>query len=286
MLHKISFTYIPSDTSCSKTRARGYYKLSTSFFPKFKFLDHALSRLLSALLGVHKFSLASQDTLPTDPPSSIVAGWINRLKISYEIEHCVPTNQTNPLIIVANHPMGCHEALGIINALQSKGHNVKFLINRAFAVPEHMKQISLPVDIENPKENLSLLRGALKWSKRGGTIVIFPAQDIANNYIFSKSGGENPWKRNVYKFLLLAKADVLPVYVDGKNSHLFDFITTFCKPVRPLFITREIFNKTGKTFRIIFGSPIPFEDIQNFQSDQQAMAWLREKTLNLKAKIK
>ncbi len=85
--------------------------------------------------------------------------------------------------------------------------------------------------------------------------------------------------------------DIVPVYFNGKNSNLFYLVSRlrlFFKikgNLEKLFMVREITSQRGKTFDIVFGEPIPYQNFTNEKTSKEWADQIYNKVYSLEEKL-
>jgi hypothetical protein len=105
--------------------------------------------------------------------------------------------------------------------------------------------------------------------KDGATVGIFPAGGIATAPRGFGPAEELSWKLFLPKLMQAGKANVLPVYMEGQNSLLFQMISRVSLTVRRALLFREFHRQAGKAVTINVGDILPWSDISRF-SDRKA----------------
>ena len=85
-----------------------------------------------------------------------------------------------------------------------------------------------------------------------------------------------PWKKTFITKSVEYQRDVVPIHFSGRNSERFYKIAHFSdKYVKKVnlamfFLVDEMYRNVGKTFRVSFGKPIPW---QTFDDSKTPMEW-------------
>jgi putative hemolysin len=89
------------------------------------------------------------------------------------------------------------------------------------------------------------------------------------------------WKRFTAKVIQQTQATVVPIYVHGQNSRLFQLASRIHLQLRLSLLLHEIRNKIGKTVRVTIGDPIAYETLSQAADRNGMLTYLRKVTFNL-----
>ena len=71
------------------------------------------------------------------------------------------------------------------------------------------------------------------------------------------------------------------MYFSGKNSWFFNFLDLVDWRLRSLRLGHEVYNKKGKTIRVVFGKPIMPDEIAKHTDLEELGNFLKDKTYAL-----
>ena len=128
------------------------------------------------------------------------------------------------------------------------------------------------------RSNRHGLRESLQWLKNEGLLVVFPAGEVASFDIRRRSVADPPWNRSIARLITLAKAPVVPMFLEGHNGLGFQMAGMIHPRIRTALLPRELLNKTGKTLTVRAGNSVSFKKIESFDSDIERIEYLRRKT--------
>ncbi len=202
-----------------------------------------------------------------------------RLGVKYtlsasEIEH-VP--QTGGVIIIANHPFGGVDGLIAINALHARRPDLKLLANGVLARLKPLQSAVLAVDMfgGDSRTNAQSVRAALRHVAEGGALFTFPAGEVAHlQWRFGKVF-DPAWPRSAARLIQLAGVPVVPMFIGGRNSALFQLVGLVHPKLRTLLLPRELLNKSGTSVGVRIGMPISARRITKLASPAAMSAHLR-----------
>lgn len=193
--------------------------------------------------------------------------------------------RTGGLLAVASHPFGGLDALVLHALLRSVRSDVRVLANAlVFRIPE-LRSNLIPVDIFGGREaavqNSRALRQAIEWLRVGGSLLIFPAGEVAHLRWRSFRVEESAWPEIVARLALRAGAAVLPLHVAGRNSAVFQCAGLIHAGLRTALLPRELLNKRGRCVRVRVGNIVSPRRTQLFRDAATLTRYLRDRTLAL-----
>jgi hypothetical protein len=96
-----------------------------------------------------------------------------------------------------------------------------------------------------------------------------------------------PWKKTFITKSVEYHRDVVPIHFSGQNSERFykiaHFSDKYIKKVNlaMLFLVDEMYKNVGKTFRVSFGKPIPWQTFNNSKTPMEWAQFVRNKVYEL-----
>lgn len=180
----------------------------------------------------------------------------DELDISYKLSNKdrekIPSE--GKLIIVANHPLGGLDGLILLKLVSEIRNDVKIIANDVLMNIQNLADYFLPFDLlsrKDLKKNYTLISEALK---KENAIIIFPAGEVARFTI--KGIKDKKWNKGAVYFAEKFQTPVLPIFIRGRNSFLFYFISLFSKKLSMFLLPYELFNKKNKSYEIKIDHPI------------------------------
>lgn len=185
---------------------------------------------------------------------------------------------TGRVVIISNHPIGSLDGLALLKLVSEVRSDVKVVANELLYAIKPLRSLLLPVDNmsgkRNRKENLQAIHGHLNGE---GAVIIFPAGEVSR---FSPAGiRDGRWRNGFIKFAAKAKAPILPVHINARNSVFFYALSLLAKPLSTLWLIREMFKQNNRTVRVTIGSAIEFNVYEKLPLTAPAKARLFKKHL-------
>lgn len=167
---------------------------------------------------------------------------------------------TGPVVVAANHPHGILDGLVLSVLMRRIRPDVKILANSLLGTIPELRQYLICVDPYGGKEartsNRAPLREALRWLREGGLLLVFPAGDVASLRPGKLAITESAWSPNAARLAILTDAQIVPAFIEGRNSLLFHVLGLLHPRVRTALLPRELLNKQNQRVRVVFGKPI------------------------------
>ena len=178
---------------------------------------------------------------------------------------------------------------GAYRAMPSRRRpDVRFLANGILTTVRELREIVIPVDpISGAKaagKNSAGLRASLKHLRSGGMLVIFPAGEVSQFHLRAGAVTDAEWNPSAARIAGLARVPVVPAYVAGANSLLFQIAGMAHATLRTALLGRELLNKRGTRVEVRFGAPIAPGKLMAISTAREQTAYLRWRTYLLSSR--
>lgn len=209
---------------------------------------------------------------------------LDEMKVSYEVSDAdrslIPP--TGPVVVVANHPYGGIESAIMCVLLKSVRPDMKILSNSLLRRIPEVHDYAIFVDPfhgkTSKKVNMAPLRETIEWLRKGGMLMVFPAGEVSH-ISWSNSGIADPkWDNSVARIVRMTKSPVLPIFIEGHNSPLFQVAGLIHPRLRTAMLPHEMMAMRNARVRLAVGNLIPFRKIETFATDTDVMNYLRFRT--------
>jgi putative hemolysin len=165
------------------------------------------------------------------------------------------------VLVVANHPFGIVDGLMIGHLIATVRPDVKLMVHSLLCQPPEARDALLPVDFghgpEARRTSAETRRLAVEWLDQGHVLVIFPAGGVATAKTpFAKRAADAAWHPFVSRLAVRPGVRVLPVFIHGQNSRLFQMVSHWSYPLRVALIFRETTRRMGRAVKLAVGAPI------------------------------
>lgn len=170
-----------------------------------------------------------------------------------EIERIPPTGR---IVIIANHPIGSLDSLALLKLVSDIRPDAKVLANRLLMAAEPLHSLLLPVNNMQSDTERSWLNRIQQHLSAEGVLILFPAGEVSR--LQPNGIRDGKWHSGFLRFATHAKAPILPVYIDGRNSALFYGASVLYKPLSTMLLIQEMFGQQRKHIEIRIGEQIPY----------------------------
>ena len=253
----------------------------TKHYPQIQrkpWLFKSLSFVLRHLLHEREITEFGQ-TYPNVQGLDFVEQVLEYFKISYSARDVekerIPAQ--GRVVIVANHPIGSLDALALIKLVSEVRKDVKVVANQLLMAIEPLHGMLLPVNNMQggtAKDHLDNIQAHLH---NEGALLIFPSGEVSR--LRPQGVRDTRWRSGFLRIAKLAKAPVLPVFIDAKNSPLFYSVSMLHKPLATLLLVTEMFKQKRKHLPMRIGELIPFESFSHSKLNKKQLVKLFKRHL-------
>ena len=194
--------------------------------------------------------------------------------------------KTGPVLIVVNHPNGVLDGLVIGQLLQSVRPDFKILAQSVFMQVDALAPNILPVSFgetdDATKINLQTRKDAINHLKDDGCICVFPAGGVSTSLTPFGKAKDTRWRNFTAKLLAVPDVQVVPIYIAGQNSRLFQIVSHISDTLRKAMLLYEFKRRLGSAVQIAVGQPLQLSDWDADNGDPVAlMQYLYQQTYGL-----
>ena len=192
------------------------------------------------------------------------------LKILIQGQEYLPVE--GKYIIASNHPLGGPEGLALMSVVGAKYANLKFIVNDVLLNLENIKNLFVPVNKHgaNTRESIRIIDEVLKSQ---AIVLTFPFGLVSRK---RKGKIEDlEWKKAFINWAKKYERDIIPVFIDGRNSNFFYNLANIRKAlgikvnIEMLYLVNEMFKHRNGNLNITFGTPIHYKTFDNSISERQ-----------------
>ena len=96
-----------------------------------------------------------------------------------------------------------------------------------------------------------------------------------------------PWQKSFIAKSISHKKDVIPTYIEGKNSNFFYSLSNIRTKLgikanlEMFYLADELFKQKGETITIKFGKPISYQTFDKSRSQEEWAKYVREKVYDM-----
>ena len=203
-----------------------------------------------------------------------------RLEVDYEQDQLDQIPEEGPVIVTANHPLGGHDAMALLALVEKRRPDVKVLANKMLGKMRFLHDAILQVDVlgDSSGGNQSTMREVIRFVKDGGALIVLPAGAVSHLNRKSKVITDDPWTTHIGVLARLTKATIVPAFIGGRNSSMFQMAGLVHPLLRTMLLPHELVRSTGMRFPIRIGDPVTPSRIAKFDSPEDLVEYLRALT--------
>jgi putative hemolysin len=206
------------------------------------------------------------------------------IKIKTTGEENIPKD--GRFIFAANHPLGGTESHVFIKIVSDHFPDIKFPVNDILMEITPLHPIFIPVNKfgGQKKENIQLFNDTLASNAQ---ILIFPAglcsRKIKGEIIDLK------WKKTFISKAIEYKRDIIPVFIEGRNSNFFYNLANLRKflgikfNIEMLFLVNEVYKQKNRTISLHFGKPISYTKFDKSKSHTKWAKFVKDEVYKIKS---
>ena len=157
-------------------------------------------------------------------------------------------------IVVANHPIGSLDGLGLLKLISAKRPGIKSLSNAMLYTVPHMRGMIFPIDNVARKLSKKTYSNLNRHLADGNGLLIFPAGLVSR-----KRAGridDLPWRKGFYQLAKTHNVPIIPMYIDAHNSWFFYSLSRINFALSTLWLVREMFNFRHQRVPVYVGQPM------------------------------
>lgn len=237
-----------------------------------KFLPRFILKYLKRIVHqdeINQFLIDNENNFGLD----FVHSYIKTFGVDIEVFGFENVPEEGKFIFVSNHPLGGLESMVLMGIVSRKFNKLKFLVNDILMYLQNLREVFIPVNKhgKNPQEYFNQLDEAFNSDAQ---ILIFPA-GLVSRKIKGKIM-DLEWKKSFVSMAKKNERDVIPVYIDAKNSNFFYNLSNFRKRIgvkaniEMLYLADEMFKQRGHKVKLYFGKPISHE---TFDKSKTFVEW-------------
>ena len=176
------------------------------------------------------------------------------------------------VIFASNHPLGGLDGVAFMQAIGKYKKNVKFLVNDILMNVSNLEPLFVPVNKlgEQSKSGVMAIENAYASDQ---ALLVFPAGLVSR-----KRNGkivDLEWKKSFINKAKKYKKDIVPVYIEGRNSNFFYNLARIRTwlgikaNIEMLYLPDEMFSQRGKRITIRIGKKIPYTTFDKRNNERQ-----------------
>ncbi len=164
--------------------------------------------------------------------------------------------ESGKVVIVANHPIGSLDGLALLKLIYDIRADVKIVANDLLMNLEPLKPLLLPIRNMTGTSRKHQIRGISTALDQDAAVILFPSGEVSRLGLRGIKDG--PWQQGFLKLAERAKAPILPIRIEGRNSALFYLASLLAKPLSTVMLVGQMFHQREKQVKMTVGRIIPF----------------------------
>ena len=190
-------------------------------------------------------------------------------------------------IIASNHPLGGLDGMALMHVLGKLRSDLVFPVNDLLMNIPGLRPLFIPINKHGRNtENAKLIDDTFASEKM---ILYFPAGLVSRKQRINGSFvvRDLEWKNTFIKKAKKYQRDVIPVFIEGRNSDWFYNLARWRKRlgikanIEMLYLVDEMVRQFNKTITIMVGDPISYTTFDKSKTDTQWASWVQEKVYQM-----
>jgi len=257
--------------------------ISNSLNFPFPSIGSLIERIIEDSIGLSTMSSMYEYALSMhNEDDSFYDTVLKTMNCTYHVHGHELIPKEGPVIIVANHPFGGIEGVILGSLMGSIRPDFKIMANSLLGrIPEfHDSMIFVNPFGGNDAitENRKGLKEAIHWVKDGGILGVFPAGEVSH-YQPSMGMITDPyWNTNIVRMAKMTDASIIPMFIHGHNSLLFQTMGMIHPRLRTMLLPREYLKQNNQQITISVGKPIQKQVLSSFMSENDCTRYIRQRT--------
>lgn len=178
------------------------------------------------------------------------------------------------VILAANHPLGALDGIAFMKAVGAHRKDIRFLVNDLLMAIKNFGELFIPVN-KHGRNSGDYIETIDKVYASSNCLLIFPAGLVSRRQK-GRVIEDLIWKKSFISKAVLNKKNIVPVYIEGRNSSFFYNLAYWRKKIgikaniEMFYLVDEMYKQNDKTLTFIFGEPISW---QTFTPDHRDEYW-------------
>jgi putative hemolysin len=201
---------------------------------------------------------------------------INDFGVEVELKGEQNIAADRPVIFAANHPLGGLDGIAFMYALGKFRSDIRFLVNDLLTNIKNFEPMFIPVNKHgsNSREVTRLIEDTYAGDH---AVLVFPAGLVSRKQ--PQGIMDLEWQKSFIRKAKKYKKDVVPVYIEGRNSNFFYNLANIRKRIgikaniEMFYLPDEMFSQKGKKVTIHIGKPISYQYFNQSKSEKE---WAEE----------
>jgi putative hemolysin len=180
--------------------------------------------------------------------------------------------KSDRFIIASNHPLGGFDGMALVYVTGKHFKNMVFPVNDILMSVDNMANTFIPIN-KHGRTASNAFKEFDDAFASDKAVLYFPA-----GFCSRKTKGEIcdiEWKKTIITKAKQHKRDIIPTYIEAKNSKFFYRLAALRKFLRiktnieMFFLVHELYKQKGKSIHVHFGEPISYSLFDKKKKDNE-----------------
>ncbi|MDD3740745.1 MAG: 1-acyl-sn-glycerol-3-phosphate acyltransferase [Bacteroidales bacterium] len=220
---------------------------------------------------------------------SFVDAVIEYMDLKYTVRGLDSLPENGKFVFASNHPLGGLESMVLMKAVSKKYVEFRFVVNDILMELKPLAELFVPVNKhgKQSRKSLNIINDVYASDKQ---VLFFPA-GLVSRRIKGKIV-DLPWQKSFVSKAVEYKRDIIPVYIEGRNSRFFYNLAKLRKffrikaNIEMLFLVNEMMKQKGRSIEIVIGKPVSYNFFDKSKDFKEWADYLYKLTYSLKKELK
>ncbi|PHZ85562.1 GNAT family N-acetyltransferase [Paremcibacter congregatus] len=176
------------------------------------------------------------------------------------------------VVIVANHPIGSLDGLGLLRLVSHIRRDVKIVANERLSAIKPIEDLIFTVDNMTGNTSRQQITAIHQHLNKDGAVIIFPAGEVSR--MGPRGVRDGKWRKGFLRMARATHAPILPVFVQARNSIPFYLTSMLFKRLSAALLVREMFGQARKKVPVRVGDLVDYGSISAPGTNDKALAKL------------
>lgn len=197
-------------------------------------------------------------------PVPFIRAALADMDISYRAVGLDALPEEGRYLFASNHPFGGMDGMMLCAEISRRFSDVKIIVNDLLMNLRPLAPLFVPVN-KHGRQNAAYARTFREAMNGNGQIATFPAGLCSRRQ--HGTVADTRWRPSFVKNAVESRRDIVPVFFEGELSSFFYRLSNFRKAagiranIEMLYLPDEMFRQKGKHFDIVFGQPVPWQQL-------------------------
>src|SRR5690554_6698638 len=207
------------------------------------------------------------------------------VEVALDGQENIPLDES--VIFAANHPLGGLDGIAFMHALGKYRKDIKFLVNDLLSNIKNFDSLFVPVN-KHGSHGRQATAVIEETYATAGAVLVFPAGLVSRKQ--EEGIKDLEWKKSFISKARKYKKDIIPVYIEGKNSSFFYNLAKLRKKIgikaniEMFYLADEMFAQKGQKVTIHIGKPLSYDYFDPSKTDKSWAEEVKQKVYDMARK--